>query len=195
MAVNSKNGAKEDEVLKPINQKLVEVYVNNHGRFRNYLKKYVNDEAIAEDLLQTSLRKAIESKNLGSSEAMVPFLFKIIKNTVIDFYRSRAAEKKKYLDLESELKTNSSQQNELENVICECLTDLLTTLHEDYAKVIELIDLRNEVTSTVAKKLGITENNLGVKLHRARLALKKGLEKTCGACTKHGCLDCSCKKN
>lgn len=194
MTVNLKNGSKEDEGLKPINQKLIEVYVNNHKRFRNYLKKHINDQAIAEDILQTSMRKAIENNSAISSEALVPFLFKIIKNTLVDFYRSRATEEKKYLDFESELK-GTGTPSELEKVVCECLADLLPTLNEDYAKVIELIDLKNEPNATVAKKLGITENNLGVKLHRARMALKKSLERTCGVCTKHGCLDCSCKTN
>ena len=32
----------------------------------------------------------------------------------------------------------------------------------------------------------------GVRLHRARAALKKQLEATCGTCTAHGCLRCSC---
>ncbi|OQW53841.1 MAG: hypothetical protein A4S09_06390 [Proteobacteria bacterium SG_bin7] len=194
MTANLKNGSKEDGGLKPINQKLVEVYVTNHKRFRSYLKKHINNEAIAEDILQTSMRKAIENNSAISSEALVPFLFKIIKNTLVDFYRSRATEEKKYLDFESELKGSTGTPSELEKVVCECLADLLPTLHDDYAKVINLIDLKNETTSTVARKLGITENNLGVKLHRARSALKKSLERTCGACTKHGCLDCSCKK-
>lgn len=194
MTVNIKNGSKEDEGLKPINQKLVEGYINNHKRFRNYLKKHINDEEIAEDILQTSMRKAIENNNPISNEALVPFLFRIVKNTLVDFYRSRASEEKKYIDLESELKGSTGTPTELEKVVCECLADLLPTLHDDYAKIIDLIDLKNETTSTVARKLGITENNLGVKLHRARSALKKSLERTCGACTKHGCLDCSCKK-
>lgn len=193
MTANLKNGSKEDEGLKPINQNLVEVYVTNHKRFRNYLKKHINDDAIAEDILQTSMRKAIEYKKTLPHDALVPFLFKIINNTIVDFYRSRASEEKKHFNFETELKRNVEAQSELEKVVCECLADLLPTLNEDYAKVIDLIDLKNESITTVAKKLGITENNLGVKLHRARMALKKSLERTCGACTEHGCLDCSCK--
>jgi len=45
----------------------------------------------------------------------------------------------------------------------------------------------------VAAELGVTPNNAAVRLHRARGALKKRLEQTCGTCTQHGCLDCTCQ--
>lgn len=44
----------------------------------------------------------------------------------------------------------------------------------------------------VAKALGITTNNATVRLHRARRALKRELERSCGICATHGCLDCTC---
>jgi RNA polymerase sigma-70 factor (ECF subfamily) len=31
-----------------------------------------------------------------------------------------------------------------------------------------------------------------VRLHRARQALKRELERSCGTCATHGCLDCTC---
>ncbi len=45
----------------------------------------------------------------------------------------------------------------------------------------------------MAREAGITAKNAGVRLHRARQALKKQLERSCGSCAVHGCLDCSCK--
>ena len=43
-----------------------------------------------------------------------------------------------------------------------------------------------------ARSLGLTLNNLNVRLHRARQRLRGKLEATCHVCSKHGCLDCSC---
>ena len=43
-----------------------------------------------------------------------------------------------------------------------------------------------------AEDLGITPNNATVRLHRARKALKRELERSCGTCATHGCLDCGC---
>ena len=44
----------------------------------------------------------------------------------------------------------------------------------------------------LASALGLTLNNLNVRLHRARQRLREKVEATCHVCSKHGCLDCSC---
>ena len=43
-----------------------------------------------------------------------------------------------------------------------------------------------------AASAGITPNNAGVRLHRARRALRRQTLAFCRACAEHGCLDCSC---
>lgn len=35
-------------------------------------------------------------------------------------------------------------------------------------------------------------NNASVRVHRARLALRRQLEKSCGTCAAHGCFQCEC---
>jgi RNA polymerase sigma-70 factor (ECF subfamily) len=61
-----------------------------------------------------------------------------------------------------------------------------------YAHLIGRIDLRGELPADVAKEMKLTTNNLTVRLHRARQALRASLEQACGICTKHGCLNCTC---
>lgn len=70
--------------------------------------------------------------------------------------------------------------------------DLLPTLKAEYAEVVRKVDLEEQPVSAVAEAIGITVNNASVRLHRGRQALKKQLERSCGACAAHGCLDCSC---
>jgi RNA polymerase sigma-70 factor (ECF subfamily) len=54
------------------------------------------------------------------------------------------------------------------------------------------VDLEGGSVGDYARKAGITPNNASVRLHRAREALRKQVEKTCGTCATHGCLDCTC---
>lgn len=54
------------------------------------------------------------------------------------------------------------------------------------------IDLEGQEPAEVAAALGITKNNLTVRLHRARRHLRELLSRNCRACSKHGCLDCTC---
>jgi hypothetical protein len=44
-----------------------------------------------------------------------------------------------------------------------------------------------------AAEIGIEANNAGVRVHRAREALRKRVKASCGTCAEHGCLNCTCK--
>ncbi len=54
--------------------------------------------------------------------------------------------------------------------------DKINTLPDSYRVVLQLRDIEEYPTSEVAELLGITQNNVKVRLHRARSALKKLLE-------------------
>jgi RNA polymerase sigma-70 factor (ECF subfamily) len=45
-----------------------------------------------------------------------------------------------------------------------------------------------------AVEAGMTANAAGVRLFRAREALKRRLVESCGTCADHGCLDCRCDR-
>jgi RNA polymerase sigma-70 factor (ECF subfamily) len=57
------------------------------------------------------------------------------------------------------------------------------------------VDLLGQPRSRVAKRLGISPNNLGVKLHRARRALRGALMRFCTTCPTHGFLNCACEQH
>jgi transposase-like protein len=63
----------------------------------------------------------------------------------------------------------------------------------EYAQLIWQIDLLGQSRSRVAKRLGISPNNLGVRLYRARRALRSALERFCTTCPTHGFLNCACE--
>ena len=46
-----------------------------------------------------------------------------------------------------------------------------------------------------AQQAAITANNAGVRVFRAREALRKQVMRSCGTCAEHGCIDCSCKSH
>lgn len=70
---------------------------------------------------------------------------------------------------------------------------LLPALKPEYVELIEAPDLAEESPESVARRLGITTNNLKVRRHRARQALRQQLEKACGTCAQGKCIgDCMC---
>jgi RNA polymerase sigma-70 factor (ECF subfamily) len=65
----------------------------------------------------------------------------------------------------------------------------------EYREAIQLVDLEDRSLRELAAKVGIAENNAGVRVHRAREALRKAVKTACGTCAEHGCVDCRCMAN
>ncbi len=189
---------KHHSTLQPLDENVIETLVSNHAEFRKFLSKRLPSESVADDLLQQCLAKAVEkSDTLENNESAVAWFYKVLRNALIDFYRVRASEDKKYEAYLNELVTQGAVQaqppDQLQAAICQCMNRLLPTLKTEYAELIRRIDLNGESPQAVAESLNLKTSNLTVRLHRARLALKTSLERSCGTCTEHGCLDCTCE--
>ena len=177
---------------------LIRRLLEQQPEFLGFLRRRLGSEAIAEDLLQQSLVRAVEHyHSLKNDESVVPWFYRILRHAVIDYYRSHDAETRRddaYLrDLMQAGEDQEPAFDELKPSVCACLSRLLPALRPNYAELIRRIDLDGESPQRVAEELNISQNNLTVRLHRARQALKESLEETCGVCTTHGCLHCTCE--
>ena len=180
-------------VLDDLTHRLLE----QESAFRSFLRKRLPDDALVEDLLQHSLMKAVERQHdLQNSDSAVSWFYRILRNAVTDYYRSHAADNRKMDDLLQEMVASGGDKapalDDIRPTVCACLGTLLENMRPAYAELIRRIDLEEESPAAVAKDLKVTSNNLTVRLHRARRALKASLEQACGVCTKHGCLHCTC---
>lgn len=174
------------------------ILVDNQKAFLGFLRRHLPSQETAEDVLQLSLLKAVRAGgDLAGRESAVAWFYRILRNSLTDFYRSRAADGRRTDGLLNEMLAAGEDSipapdDELSREICACFNRLLPTLKPEYAEMIRRIDLGGESPSSVAESSGITYNNLMVRLHRSRQALRGRLEASCGACTKHGCIDCTC---
>lgn len=167
--------------------------MKSREKFLGYIRKRISDPELAEDILQDSFLKAVKSApQIEDEDNLVRWFYRILQNAVIDAYRRRAAELNRRLNYANEAEL--IVEPEERKAICECVDELAGTLKPEYAEVIKASDINGEDTEEISKRLGISRNNLKVRLHRARQALRKSLEETCRVCAEHHCLDCSCKK-
>ena len=171
--------------------------LTHQADFRGFLRRRIGDEALAEDVLQQSFMRAVQQEHeLEKPEQVVAWFYRILRNATVDYYRARAADDRKLEAFVQELAVTGTDKipalDELRPTVCACLERLLPNLKPAYADLLNRIDLGGESLVSVAKHLGVTPNNLTVRLHRARQALRKSLEESCGICTKHGCLNCTC---
>lgn len=165
-------------------------------RLLGYLRKRVAEPGVAEDILQDCLLKSLRSApEFDADERMVAWFYRVLNNAIVDYYRHRAtiARHHDYGAIDAEAVAEPTAADEA--ALCECFRSLLPSLKPEYAELIERLELAEQEPVSVAQALGIHGNNLKVRRHRARQALRQRLEETCRTCAKHGCLDCTCSAN
>jgi RNA polymerase sigma factor (sigma-70 family) len=159
--------------------------------FVGFARKRLGDPELAADAVQESLLKALKAADqIRDEENAKAWFYRILRRTIIDLYRRRDARDRALAGLEGE--PNSPPDKEEEGVVCACMDRLLPGMTPQYARLIQQLDVNEESPDSVAASLGISRNNLNVRLYRARQQLKRRLEENCRVCAKHGCLNCQC---
>jgi RNA polymerase sigma factor (sigma-70 family) len=183
-----------DRALKPLDDAILVALADSQREFLKFLVKRLGTREDAEDALQDFYVKVVRNApTLADDSKIDAWLSQILRNTLIDHYRRRAARKRAEAAFHREpMSTMVNPDEEFDAIACACLYRLLPTLKPVYAEILWRADLLAQPREKIAADLGVTVNNVGIRLHRARLALKKRLEQTCLTCTTHGFLNCRC---
>lgn len=168
-----------------------EPLLKNLQTFVAFARKRVGDPHLAEDVVQDSLLKALRSarKPVGD-ENVIAWFYRILRRSIIDLYRRHDVRARALERFHTELPLQPDAA--AERALCQCVKRLLPGLPDQYRDVLERIDLDGASPAAAASTLGLTPNNVTVRLHRARKRLHAELKRTCKVCSKHGCLDCTC---
>jgi RNA polymerase sigma-70 factor (ECF subfamily) len=186
--------AEESAALRPLSREVEDVLLRGRSRFLAFLERRLGDRALAEETLQSALLRAIERGSPAvDADGAVTWFYRVLRNALIDAHRHAAVESRA-LAQEARDSEQRLSDPELHDAVCACLQGLIPTLKGEYADIVRRVDLESEPLAEVARTEGITANNATVRLHRARRALKKQLERTCRSCATHGCIECACKK-
>lgn len=169
------------------------ILLNNHRAFLRYLERRVGDRALAEDILQDAFAKVLDRPGqTPSDEGVVPWFYRTLRNAAIDQFRRRGAASRAVEAFARELETHVGPEPELEAEICACVTRLAGTLKADYADALTAVDVEGAAVKAFAEQRGLSATNAGVRLFRAREALRRRVVESCGTCAEHGCRDCTC---
>jgi RNA polymerase sigma factor (sigma-70 family) len=166
--------------------------IKNLQVFVAFARKRLGDHHLAEDVVQESLVKALAAdRHPETEEETTVWFYRILRRSIIDVYRMQGARSRALERFEKQLPETPGAEEGRE--LCKCFRRLLPLVPEQYRGLLEEVDLKGQEPAEVAAKLGLTRNNLTVRLHRARKHLRKALSQNCGACSAHGCLDCTCE--
>lgn len=168
------------------------VLVDNHRAFLAFLERRVGSPELAEDLLQDAFVRGLDrADTLRDGESAVAWFYRMLRNAVIDHYRRNDARSRNLDRFRAEVEP-STPPPEVAEVICQCVLALAETLKPDYAEAIRRIDVDGTAVKDFASERGLSANNAGVRVFRARAALREQVARSCGTCATHGCLDCTC---
>lgn len=168
--------------------------IKNLHAFVAFARKRLGDHHLAEDVVQDSLIKALTAdRHPETDEETTTWFYRILRRSIIDVYRKQGARSRALERFEKELPEAPDEEDERE--LCKCFRRLLPLVPEQYRELLEQVDLQGREPDEVAAALGVTRNNLTVRLHRARKQLRKALAANCGACSVHGCIDCTCEES
>lgn len=174
--------------------RMEEALLANLQTFVAFARSRVGDPQLAEDVVQDSLVKALGAADPpATAEDSVTWFYRILRRSIIDLYRRDAARGRALERFQHELPETPDDEDE--KALCQCFRRLLPAVPPPYRELLQRIDLDGEDAAMVAAELGLSRNNLNVRLHRARGHLREELSRNCRACAKHGCLDCSCGEN
>jgi RNA polymerase sigma-70 factor (ECF subfamily) len=177
----------------PVGESSVAVLVDNHRAFLRFLERRVGSREVAEDILQDAFVRNLARLDELPDDALVPWFYRVLRNAVIDRSRRQATSVKALDAFAREVESGSTvPPPDLATEICACVGRLAGTLKPEYAEALRAVDIEGTAVVDYARERGLTASNAGVRLFRARQALRTQVTRSCGTCAEHGCLDCSC---
>lgn len=180
----------EEEPRRAETAPMVETFVANHRELLRYVEKRVGSRALAEEILQDVFVRSLDHQE-EIRESTLGWLYRVLRNAVIDHQRRSAVELRRLEAFAAETGDAESDE-ELTRVACRCTLELASTLKPEYADVLRRVEIEGLAVKDYASAAGISASNAGVRVFRARRALREQVARACGTCAEHGCLDCSC---
>ena len=186
----------EQSALRPSDAAVQWAITESRRDILAYLVRRLGSPEAAADVLQAFALRALQrSGDLCDVQRVRGWLARVLASTIADYQRTAMKTMRREIAMD-DVDQNSGAfalTQEEDAAVCNCLHKILPTLKPEYAEIVWRADLLGEPRDRIAATLGMTANNVTVRLHRGRQALRKRLEETCLTCPEHGFLDCRCE--
>ncbi|WP_126972522.1 RNA polymerase sigma factor [Gynurincola endophyticus] len=146
---------------------LITNYADNVYRF---ILKNLRHESDAQDIVQSAFEKVWIHKDQVESATAKSYLFTVAYNLMIDHIR-----KSKRVQLKDDFSEDLRQTHSSVNQLKEVLQIALQRLSETQRSLVMLKDYEGYSYEEIGKITGLSESQVKVYLHRARLQLKNFL--------------------
>lgn len=145
----------------------VNVYADNVFRF---IVKNIRHAEDARDIVQTAFEKMWRTRETVETEKAKSFLFTVAYHQMIDHLR-----KAKRIQLQDEFANDSRTHEQPAHRAKQTLQEAVNRLSETQRSLIMLKDYEGYTYEEIGKITGLSDSQVKVYLHRARLTLKNYL--------------------
>ena len=142
----------------------VSQYADNVYRF---ILKNLGHKEDAQDVVQTAFEKLWVNREHVDNERSKSYLFTVAYHQMIDHIR-----KQKRITLQEEFKAEASVVDKQQHNVKKILDEALSKLGETQRSLVLLKDYEGYNYQEIGKITGLSESQVKVYLHRARLQLK-----------------------
>jgi RNA polymerase sigma-70 factor (ECF subfamily) len=166
------------------------LYSEYYPKIVGYLRRLVC-EAEAEDVAQEAFVKISRALDGFRGESQLStWIYRIVTNTALDHLRRQSTKQ------ESQQEYGASDYGEfyedsavdgtplhdtllIRKDMNTCIHGLVNDLPENYRTVLVLADLEGFTNAEISDVLGLSLDTVKIRLHRARLQLKKSMDRAC----------------
>ncbi len=154
---------------------------------------WLGDADEAEDALQSAFERALRrGGTLRLEDRLIPWFARLLHNVAVDQKRKQSSERRAVEFWSRGEAPAVSSSYRAEPQACRCVLGVLEDLRPAYREVLRMVEIDGRTPAEAAATLGTTANNLRVRLHRSRAALRDRLLAVCGSPANRGCSDCAC---
>jgi RNA polymerase sigma-70 factor (ECF subfamily) len=160
----------------------LEIHDQFYVRIKKFILASVRDESVADDLVQDTFIRIQENlDSVKDSSKVSSWIFRIAYNLCQDHFRSR---KKSSFHEEIHDGLVNLQETPLHKKVeqgemSRCVQDKVNLLPESLRSVLIFADVMEFSHQEIANILGLSVENVKVRVHRARKKFKKILEEKC----------------
>ena len=167
-------------------------FKNIYQEFQPKLARYIVSlvgEDDAPDLVQAVLLKvSLSVESFRGDSSLDTWIFRIATNTAHDHLQAPAMKQRERelhpegddsLDTFPDADYSGTDEEYIRSEMNSCIRGIVGQLPENYRSVIFLSQFEEFTNAEIAEILGVSIENIKIRLHRARFALRKMLESEC----------------
>jgi len=160
----------------------LDIHDQFYERVRKFILASVRDDSVADDLVQDAFIRIQENLDSVKDPSKVSsWIFKIAHNLCQDHFRARkkSSSHQEIHDGLINLQETPLQKKVEQGEMSRCVQDQLNLLPESLRSILIFADVMEFSHQEIADILGLSVENVKVRVHRARKKFKKILEEKC----------------